>query len=57
MIRNVFQTNSGVNGNGGAIYGTACGLPVTDSKFLFNSAKAGGAIYMSNAAPIKHQQV
>jgi predicted outer membrane repeat protein len=50
MIRNVFQTNSAVNGFGGAIYGTGCGLSVTDSKFLFNSAKTGGAVYMSNTA-------
>jgi hypothetical protein len=48
MIRNVFQTNSAVSGNGGAIYGTGGGLSVTDSKFLFNSAKTGGAVYMSN---------
>jgi hypothetical protein len=48
MIRNVFQTNSAVNGNGGAIYKTGGGLSVTDSKFLFNSAKTGGAIYMVN---------
>jgi predicted outer membrane repeat protein len=48
MIRNVFQANSAVNGNGGAIYGTGGGLSVTDSKFLFNSAKTGGAVYMSN---------
>jgi hypothetical protein len=48
MIRNVFQTNSAINGSGGAIYGTEGGLSVTDSKFLFNSAKTGGAIYMSN---------
>jgi hypothetical protein len=48
MIRNVFQTNSAVNGNGGAIYGTGGGLLVTDSKFLFNSAITGGAVYMSN---------
>jgi hypothetical protein len=48
MIRNIFQTNSAVNGSGGAIYGTGGGLSVTDSKFLFNSAKTGGAVYMSN---------
>jgi hypothetical protein len=48
MIRNVFQTNSAVNGTGGAIYGTGGWLSVTDSKFLFNSAKTGGAVYMSN---------
>jgi hypothetical protein len=48
MIRNVFQTNSAVNGNGGAIYGTGGGMSVIDSKFLFNSAKTGGAVYMSN---------
>jgi hypothetical protein len=48
MIRNVFQTNSAVNGNGGAIYGTEGGLSVTDSKFLLNSATTGGAVYMSN---------
>jgi hypothetical protein len=51
MIRNVFQTNSAVNGNGGAIYGTGGGLSVTDSKFLFNSAKTGGAVYMDNISP------